>query len=608
MRVESRAVLISMVTFSIMKSTATMRNTLIGLESSSSFFLNRFKTVKVAASVVPFAKSLTTAYLHCNEGSVRHRGRVSETRKVQNRSIMNFGAPHLNKERSALSLSASSPLQNDIKDIPFMDWTYHDFTMTINGRAVTTNSHSDVMCPSTGKLIAKCPVATRQQLDEAVKGALKAQTHWKQTSYDYRREIMNQMSDILQQNSVELGTLLSLENGKPLAEAIREAGARTAASLLGFSSMTIPTPEILTDDKNVRVEVHRRPYGVVGCIIPWNFPLHTLFQKIAPAIYAGNACIVKPSSHTPLSTLRAMELLREITPPGLIQTLAGGSDIGTEICLHKDISKISFTGSTAVGLKVAANSLPTLKRLHLELGGNDAAIVLDDIDNIQETAQGLAKAAFANSGQVCHALKRLYVHESIFDEMCMALAKECEKYKVGHSLEEGVTHGPLTTKEQLEYVRELVNEAVEEGGAKIICGGKLPPITGMIQEGGYYYEPTILAIIQEGIHRIVDEEQFGPVLPVLSFKDPIDAINLANASPMGLTSSVWTRDEDLGYELASRLDCGTAYVNQMSSSHGTTSSVNWPSQGYKMTGMGCNRGLMGLLEFTQPQTVNRRKI
>ena len=480
-----------------------------------------------------------------------------------------------------------------------------EFTLTINGKSVTTIEKMSVICPATGEPFAECPIADTFHLEDAVNGSLDAFKIWRKTTMEERRSVMEKMALVLDENKEELGMLLSLENGKPLAEGIKEAGPRTAASLLGFSKMTLPI-EVLKETPQQRVEVHRRPFGIVGCIIPWNFPLHSLFQKIAPAIHAGNVCIIKPSSETPLATLRAMELLKDIGPPGLLQTLNGPSSLGREIVRHPKIPKISFTGSTAVGIDVSRNAAEALKRLTLELGGNDAAIVLADVD-VKEVAEGLARASFANSGQVCHALKRLYVHDSIYDPMLQALQKECQKFIVGHPLDEdgAVTHGPLTTKQQFDFIQELVDQAVASG-ARVVCGGSRVIVPGF--EKGFYYAPTVIADVKEGIHRIVDEEQFGPVLPVLKFSDTQDALERANASEMGLTGSIWTKDEALGFELASQFEAGTGFVNHMSSSHGTTSSVEWPSQGYKMTGMGCNRGLLGLLEYTQPQTMNQRKL
>jgi acyl-CoA reductase-like NAD-dependent aldehyde dehydrogenase len=347
--------------------------------------------------------------------------------------------------------------------------------------------------------------------------------------------------------------------------------------------------EVVQDDASARIEVHRKPLGVVGSIPPWNWPLMIAIWHVMPALRTGNTVVIKPSSLTPLTTLRFVEIANEILPPGVLNIVTAEGGIGSAMARHPGISKMVFTGSTPTGKQIMQNACGNLKRLTLELGGNDAGIVLPDVD-VAEVAPHIFAAAFNNNGQTCAALKRLYVHEEIYDIMCAALTDIARSVVTGNGLNAGVDLGPLQNREQLNLVVELAEDARKAGG-RFLCGGTLP------NGPGYFYPATLVADVSDGV-RLVDEEQFGPILPIIKYSDVNDAIKRANNSPFGLGGSVWSRDIEKAKGLAMRLECGTAWVNTHS-----TIQPNAPFGGVKESGFGVEFARDGLAEYTSIQTV-----
>lgn len=461
------------------------------------------------------------------------------------------------------------------------------YKLLIDGRLVDGAKTSEVINPATEEAVAACPRASKAQLDEAVAAAKAAFPAWRDTPIDERRKALIAMADIIQANAPELARLLTQEQGKPLAAATGEVyGA--SAFFRYFASLDLP-PKILDDGANRKVEVRRRPLGVVGAIVPWNFPVILMAFKVPAALLAGNTIVLKPAATTPLSTLRFAELVKDVVPAGVLNVIADENDLGGALTAHPDVCKISFTGSTETGKKVMAGAADALKRITLELGGNDAAIVLGDV-NPEEAAGKIFDAAFQNSGQVCIAVKRAYVHESIYDRMCDELARLADAAVIGEGLQQGVQFGPLQNKMQYEKVLGVIEDARKTG--KIIAGGVKP-------EGkGYFIRPTIVRDIEDGA-RLVDEEQFGPVLPVIKIKDGEDALARANASLYGLGGSIWSNDLDMAYDLAGRMESGTVWINK----HAELD-PGVPFGGAKFSGLGTELGEAGLAEFTQSQVIN----
>jgi acyl-CoA reductase-like NAD-dependent aldehyde dehydrogenase len=463
-------------------------------------------------------------------------------------------------------------------------------SMVIGGEAVATEATFGVRNPATGEVFAEAPECTREQLDAAMDSAAKAYRDWRGDE-DARREALRQMAGVLMGGLAELAPMLTAEQGKPLNDANLEVfGSAMWCSY--YADLERPR-EVIQDDAEALVEVVRRPLGVVAAITPWNFPLNLAFWKIAPALRAGNTLVLKPSPFTPLTTLRAVELLQSVLPPGVLNVVSGGDDLGAWMTGHPVPRKISFTGSIETGKKVAMSAAPDLKRVTLELGGNDPAIVLDDADPAA-VADGLFGGAFANNGQVCSAIKRVYVPERMYDAVVEALATRARAVKVGDGTDPESKLGPINNEPQYERVKELVADALAHG-ARAVAGGRA------MERPGYFFEPTILADVADGV-RIVDEEQFGPALPVIAYRDLDDAVDRANATHFGLSGSVWGSDDERAAAVAARLECGTAWVN----TH-IALAPQQPFGGFKWSGIGVENGPWGLAGFTEIQAVHRSR-
>jgi acyl-CoA reductase-like NAD-dependent aldehyde dehydrogenase len=463
--------------------------------------------------------------------------------------------------------------------------------MTIDGKAVAGKGEFGVINPSTGQVFANAPECSRDQLDTAMEAAARAFKGWSRDEAK-RRQVLLDCAKAIQAKMGELAPVLTKEQGKPL----KNAGEELFAAAIWFqytASLQIPV-EVIQDNDAARIEVRRRPYGVVGAITPWNFPVLLAVWKIAPALLAGNTIVLKPSPYTPLSTLALGEVLRDVVPAGVVNVVSGGNDLGAWISSHPTPRKISFTGSVATGKKVAIAGAPDLKRMTLELGGNDAAIVLRDADPAK-IAEKLFWGAFQNNGQVCSAVKRVYVHEDLYGDLSSRLAEIAKNVKVGDGLDPASQLGPINNKMQFDRVSELVEDA-RKHGAKFLAGGK--PVGG----AGHFFEPTIVGDVSDGV-RIVDEEQFGPALPVIRYRDVEDAIERANATHFGLGGSVWGSDVAKASEVASRLESGTSWVN----TH-LALQPNTPFGGAKWSGIGVENGPWGLLGFTEIQTFHVSKV
>jgi acyl-CoA reductase-like NAD-dependent aldehyde dehydrogenase len=452
-----------------------------------------------------------------------------------------------------------------------------DFAQLIDGELITGGPSLDVINPATGTVFARAPRATREHLDRAVAAARRAFAGWRQSSFAHRRLHIGRLSAALRTHQSDLAELLTREQGKPLSQA-RDEIVRAAIQSEGMAAISIES-ELLLDDEQRRIELHYLPLGVVGVITPWNAPINLAAGPLTMALYTGNTVVLKPSPYTPLCTLKLGELLREIFPAGVVNILAGGDDCGQWMSQHPGIDKISFTGSVASGKNVMANAAGTLKHITLELGGNDAAIVLDDVDP-KAVASKLFFAAFVNSGQVCMAIKRIYAHERIYDALCEELANEARMARVGDGLHSETQFGPIQNRAQYERVLGILADSRRRG--RILAGGEVP------QGSGYFISPTIVTDLPDDA-RLVTEEQFGPLLPVLRFSDVEDAIRRANDSRYGLAASVWSSDIARASAIALRLDVGTAWVNQ----HRATA-ANVPFGGAKESGIGRNYGELGL--------------
>ena len=466
-----------------------------------------------------------------------------------------------------------------------------DFTMTIGGEAVAGAASFNVLNPANETVVGVAPDCSREQLDQVVAAARKAFPGWAATPFAERQKAVQAMASVLFANADPLKRLLTAEQGKTLDA----AGADVMGG--GFwlqQTSTLELPETVNEDSETRKSITRHvPLGVVGAIAPWNFPILLACFKLGPALLAGNTVVLKPSPFTPLTTLKVGELLRGVLPPGVLNVVSGGDNLGPWMTSHPGIDKISFTGSTATGRKVMASASDTLKRVTLELGGNDAAIVMGDID-VKKTAQDLFWAAFGNSGQICIATKRMYVHKDVYEPLKAALVEYANTVKVGDGAEQGTQLGPIQNKPQFDRVVSLIQDAKDKG-YKFLTGG-VPE-----NDKGYFVPVTILDNPPED-SRIVQEEQFGPVLPLLKFDDVNEVIGLANASEYGLGASVWSADAEKALAIGQQLQAGTVWINETQHLSPLASFA-----GHKQSGSGIENGLDGLLEYTAAQTITVKK-
>ncbi len=462
-----------------------------------------------------------------------------------------------------------------------------DYKMLIGGKMVEGDQSMDVINPATGKAFTTVARASVAQADAAIAAAKAAAPVWAATSMDDRRKAVLSLADAIAARGDEIARLLTAEQGKPLAEAQGEL-AWTDGYLRHYCTLDLPD-RIIQDDAAAYIAVKHKPLGVVVGIIAWNFPLLVACWKIGPAVLAGNTIVLKPAPSTPATALLLGEICKDIFPAGVINIIADDNDLGPHLTTHPDVAKVGFTGSTATGKRIMASGADTLKRLTLELGGNDPAIILEDVD-VKETAQAIFNNAFLNNGQVCLAVKRAYVHNDIYDAMCSELAALAEAAIVDDGSKQGTQIGPIQNKAQFEKVQGFLDTVREDG--KIIAGGNV------MERDGYFIRPTIVRDVTDG-DRIVDEEQFGPILPVIRFDNIDDVIRRANASETGLGGSVWSKDLGKASDIAGRIESGQVWVNQH-----IAIGPHIPMAGFKASGLGVEQSIEGFAEYTQVQVIN----
>ena len=459
----------------------------------------------------------------------------------------------------------------------------------IDGQKLDVDSFVEVIDPATGRAFALSPAVDVEGIDRAVLAARQAFAGWAETPIDARAAALERIADALEAQKEAIATLLSREQGKPFqTAALGEVGAA-----IGWTRATAklrPPVEVLRDDANGKVTVSRKPLGVVASITPWNHPILIAIWHIMPALLAGNTVVIKPSSNTPLSTLLMVEIAGAHLPAGVLNSVAGAGGLGSALAAHRGVDKVVFTGSTPTGRTIMRMGADNLKRLTLELGGNDAAIVLSDAD-LEQTVKKVFLKAFGNSGQTCAAIKRVYVHDAIYDRFAELLAELARQAVVGPGDDPASQFGPVQNRKQFDFLVSLAEDAKVQGGT--FLSGGIPEE----REGGYFFPLTVVTDVTDGM-AIVDQEQFGPILPLVRFNDVEEAIRLANANELGLGGSIWSADIAVASTLAVRLECGSAWVNDHS-----TISADAPFGGAKQSGIGTEFGLHGLEEYMQLQTL-----
>ncbi|MFJ8847107.1 aldehyde dehydrogenase family protein [Streptomyces cyaneofuscatus] len=445
-----------------------------------------------------------------------------------------------------------------------------------------------VLDPSTGEAFGEAPDQRPGELDDVVARAHEAWRGWR-SDPAARAAALLASADAVEAAGAELAPLLTREQGKPLAESYAEV-ARAAARLRHFAGMA-PELRTIADGRPVHSEIRWRSLGPVAAIVPWNFPLQLASAKFAPALAAGNTVVLKPSPFTPLATRLLGSVLSAALPEGVLTVVTGREPLGALLASHPGIRHVTFTGSVPTGRAVAQAAAPGLARVTLELGGNDAAVLLDDLD-VEGIADRLFWAAFRNCGQVCMAVKRVYAPARLHSQVVEALAERAKTVVVGAGLDPGTELGPLNNAAQLARVERCTDRALADG-ARAVAGGH------RLDRPGYFYAPTILADVPPD-SRVVTEEQFGPVLPVLPYRSLDEAVEAANATRFGLGGSVWGTDLDRAGAVADRLECGTAWIN-----HHAELSLAQPFAGIKDSGVGVAGGAWGLYGNLRPFVVHR---
>jgi acyl-CoA reductase-like NAD-dependent aldehyde dehydrogenase len=464
------------------------------------------------------------------------------------------------------------------------------YSLTIDGQAVSAPKTFDVLNPADGSVVAACPEGDVELLDRAVAAARRALPEWSARPDADRVGALNQIADLLKKHGPELSALVTREQGKAQSGpgANMETGG-VVAWTRATAALSLPETTI-QDDAKGKIVIRRKPVGVVGSITPWNWPLMIATWHLMPAVRVGCTAVIKPSPYTPLSTLRLVEIMNQVLPPGVVNVVTGDAEVGSRMVHHPGIDKIVFTGSIKTGKSVMEGASDTLKRVTLELGGNDAGIILPGT-NIDPLLEKLFWGCFINGGQTCAALKRLYVHESQYEEVAKKFAEYVTQIPVGDGMDPKTLVGPLTNEMQREKVTTYVDEARAKG-ARILTGGRRP------DGPGYFYPLTVVADATDDM-QLVKEEQFGPAVPIIKYRTVDEAVTRANALDVGLGGSVWGDDPEAAAEVAARLECGTAWVNQHGGLHPMA-----PFGGVKSSGIGVEFNVDGLKEYTTIQVVN----
>ena len=470
--------------------------------------------------------------------------------------------------------------------------------LLINGEWVEGADRIEVRNPARpDEVVGTVVRGTPADVDKAVAAAKAAQIGWAALGYRARGEILARCLDALEENIDTRAFLFVRENGKTLREARGELVGVSQRQRLTLELIDGLEQDRVMESPTGRTIITRRPYGVVVSIVPWNGPVGLAFMQIIPALLAGNTVVVKPPETCPLALIKSIEQIASILPPGALNIVTGmPSEIGDRLTSHPDVGKIGFTGSIPSARNIMANAAQTIKSVTLELGGNDPAIILDDADLGEESMQRMANAIFRMSGQVCMAVKRIYVPQAIKDKFLDAFIKVADKVVVGDGLEPKVTMGPLHTEKGLIRANGLVDDAARRG-ATVMRLGKIDNTETF--KSGYFMQPTVVSDVPDDA-LLMAEEQFCPAIPITAYSDLDEAVRRANATIHGLGGSVWGRDTDRAFAVARRIESGTVWVN----THGT----EWinrraPYGGIKQSGIGRRAGREGIEEYMQIQTL-----
>ncbi|WP_253701197.1 aldehyde dehydrogenase family protein [Bacillus sp. FJAT-29814] len=471
----------------------------------------------------------------------------------------------------------------------------------INNQEVETNEYTELRDPGRlSDIVGLIAKGTLQHVDQAVNAAHQAFRSWALTPLDERISLVLKVANRLEAEANSIARIVSKENGMLLTATRIEigmavSGIRNAAELARNFFM----PKVLEDETGW-VSIEKKPMGVIAGIVPWNAPVVLTMQKLAPALIAGNTMVFKPSPFAPMGVTEILKLAAEFFPPGVINVVHGEGDVGAALTTHPLVRKISFTGGGATAKHIMKAAADTLKGIHFELGGNDAAIILNDA-NLEEVVPKIVTAVFRRSGQFCYAIKRIYAPEEMYDHIFEKMVDLTKEYKIGHQLDERATMGPINNRQQFQNVRDLI-ERIKNSSAKIVeLGTKLDPDNW---ENGYYLRPILVRDVDPN-HDIVTCEQFGPIIPLVSFRTEEEVIEMVNNSELGLGSSVWSSDFERSLKIARNIEAGMTFINGAGQTPLGHKYI--PFGGVKQSGIGRENSEMIFDEYTETHGINYHK-
>lgn len=470
--------------------------------------------------------------------------------------------------------------------------------LLIDGRDVATDAYFEVRDPGrTGDVVGLLAEGTAAHVDQAVEAAHRTFGSWKRTSPGERAALLTRAADLLVKEGDRIIEVMARESGMLLS--INKAEVVMAANIVRDNADLAPpflVPQVFEDDQSW-VSVEKVPVGVIAGIIPWNAPIILTMRKLAPALACGNTIVLKPAPSGAMGLSILLKKMAALFPPGVINVLHGGPEVGRALSMHQKVRKVSFTGGGKVAREIMRNAAATIKGVQFELGGNDPAIVLEDAD-LKDAVPKIVGGAFRRSGQFCFAIKRIYVHEKTCDTFIDMMSAEVAKFKVGHPLDAGVTFGPMNNKGQFEFVSALLERTRAANADVIELGEKLTPERW---EEGYYLRPALVRNAAVDL-EVVQVEQFGPIIPVVRFGNETDVIRWANEGDLGLGSSVWSADFGRATALSRKLEAGMTFINNAGTSR--LGQRNIPFGGVKQSGIGRESSEVGLAEYVNYHAIN----
>ncbi len=471
----------------------------------------------------------------------------------------------------------------------------------INNKKISSEQYIDIVDPGRNEVVvAKVAQGTVEDAENAVNCAHNAFIHWRNLNIDERLDYVGKAASVLEQSIPELSKLLAHENGALYSETLQDFGP--GVGIIQFTmglAKPFLSPEII-EDQSVRIEIEKMPRGVVTAIIPWNMPIVLTMMKLAPALLTGNTIVVKPSPFAPAALTEALSRMASVLPPGVINVVNGGGDVGQTLTEHRLVRKISFTGGGATSAKIMASAGKTAKNVTLELGGNDPAIILEDAEP-SDVVPKLVRGMFTRSGQICFAVKRVYLPRNRFDEFFEAIVDQVDKIKVGHCSNAEATMGPVNNENQFKQVADLIAQARESGADVLELGQKLDE-KGW--ENGYFIRPHLVKNIDNNA-PLVCCEQFGPVVPIIPYDSIDQVVKYANETELGLCSSVWSQSTQKAVEVARQIEAGTTFIN----SHNLDSvDPRMPFGGVKQSGLGREFTELSLADFIEYHAIKYDRV